>query len=148
MLTMPVDRITILLEQAAEIELPPSDDTAESEAEGESDGLDTALADDPAYRELTDALEGLTLPEVYELLAVAILGESDDAEGAWEQAVQEAQTIPAADALDELASVLVLTDAVEIGLDRLGYTLDEDDEIDSVDDEEEAESIDEGEAET
>lgn len=151
MLIMPIDRITILLEQASEVEIPALDDAAQGEAATEADDagdtLEDTLADTPAYRELAEALEGLTLPEVYELLAVAIMGESDnaeDAEDAWELAVQEAQSIAVEDAVDELASALVLTDTVEIGLGRLGYRLGEDDEVD---DEEEGEGEEEDESE-
>lgn len=143
MLIMPLDKVTILLEQASGVEISPLDEVSENEAADEGDdaseGLEEAVAASPAYRALAETLRDLSPLEVYELLAVAIMGEADDAEDSWKLAVQRAQAVAAEDAVDELARILVLTDAIEIGLDRLGYSLEEDDEVEGVDAEDEAE---------
>jgi hypothetical protein len=125
MLTMQIDRITMLLEQASQVEFEQEDDAAETEAEmepeDENEDVEEDLAALPAYQELTVMLEGLTLEEVYQLLAVAVIGGSDDAEDSWDLAIERAQAVAAEDALAELARILIATDAIESGLGRLGY---------------------------
>ncbi len=122
MLIMPVQRVAILLEQAAAIdsdalEVAGAPDSA-------SGGLDEVLADSPDYHDLWEALQALTPQEVPELRALAAIGESDDPESEWDWALEQAQQVGAEEALGRLARILILTDAVESGLDRLGYDVD------------------------
>jgi hypothetical protein len=146
MLTVPIDRITMLLEQASQVGSEPAEETEETETEtGEAVAED--FADLPAYRELTAMLDEFTPAELYELLALAAIG-AEDAEQSWEAAVAQAQSVAADEAVAELARILVVTDAVENALDRLGYTVSEDDEDDEdEDDDEEDEDEDEDEEE-
>lgn len=144
MLSVPVDRITMLLEQASQVGSEP----AESEAETGEAETGEDFADLPAYRELTAMLDEFTPEELYELLALAAIGAGEIAEESWNEAVARAQSTAAEEAVAELARILVVTDAIENALDRLGYTVSEDDDEDEdEDDEDEDEDEDEEEDE-
>ncbi|HYM04471.1 MAG TPA: hypothetical protein VET85_16070 [Stellaceae bacterium] len=129
MLTMPISRISVLLEQASEVEIAPEGEAPEGEemirAEDESDIRKDDLADAPSFRKLTPLLGGLTSAEVEGLLAVALIGDSDSADMSWDTAVRRAQSLADGDAPNELLHYLVLTDAIDVGLGRLGYRLNE-----------------------
>jgi len=131
MLSVPVDRITMLLEQASQVGSEPAENEAET---GEATAED--FADLPAYRELTAMLDEFTPEELYELLALAAIGAGEIAEEAWDEAVTRAQATAAEEAVAELARILVVTDAIENALDRLGYTVSEDGDDDDDDDDE------------
>ena len=141
MLSVPVDRITMLLEQASQVGSEP----AESEAETGEAETGEDFADLPAYRELTAMLDEFTPEELYELLALAAIGAGEIAEESWNEAMARAQSTAAEEAVAELARILVVTDAIENALDRLGYTVSEDDDDD--DDEEDEDDDDEDEEE-
>lgn len=147
MLTMPIDRITMLLEQASLVGSASAEDSEESETETvdetESGGAVEEFADLPGYRELTVMLGDLTAEEVYELLALAAIGSGELADDSWEGAIAQAQSVAADEAVSELARVLVATDAIENALDRLGYSLLDEDEDDEDEDDEEEEDEDE-----
>ncbi|HXP75067.1 MAG TPA: DUF3775 domain-containing protein [Stellaceae bacterium] len=136
MLTIPIDRITILLEQASGVGITPDDDASGSA----SDDVEATLPDTPALRALMAMLDELTPEEVYDLLAVADIGDSDDAEASWNPALERAQSVAAEEAVAELVRVLVLTDAIENGLDRLGYALDDDGDAEGPDEDEDGEA--------
>lgn len=132
MLTIPSERIALLLERASEVWNIPARNVSEDEPRRQTKGVTSelieGLAETPAYRELTVMVEELDPEEIYELLALAAIGDSDDLEEAWEIAVQHAETIAIEDAASELARLLVLTDSIETGLDRLEYFNDVEDE--------------------
>lgn len=120
MLVIPLDRITLLLNRASEVEIEGDDEvvadgaeTDESEAVGETD----------AYRALSSALDSLTEEEISELLALAAFGEQEDSEASWELVKQEVRSMDEKDALNELLRALVYTDAIETALGRLGLGL-------------------------
>ncbi|HUC19370.1 MAG TPA: DUF3775 domain-containing protein [Acetobacteraceae bacterium] len=152
MLSVPIDRIAMLLEQASQVGSDFEDEPDEIEDEGESEGTQISqdtedLADHPAYRELTAMLDEFTPGELYQLLALAAIGSGDVSEDAWDTAMARARSVSADEAIPELARILVATDAIENALDRLGYELsddepdddDEDDEDESEEDEDEDE---------
>lgn len=132
MLSVPVDRITMLLEQASQVGSEPAENEAET-----GEAVPEDFADLPAYRELTAMLDEFTPEELYELLALAAIGAGEIAEEAWDEAVTRAQATAAEEAVAELARILVVTDAIENALDRLGYTVSEDGDDDDEDDEDE-----------
>jgi Protein of unknown function (DUF3775) len=127
MLTIPFDKIAIILNQASDVE--PADVVAAEVAaafEGANDERsEDALAGTPGRQALVETLEGLTTEEVYELLALAELAAFDRDTDSWNAAVQRAQAITTEDAIDRLLRSLVLSDAIEVGLDRLGYDVPE-----------------------
>ncbi len=154
MLSVPIDRIAMLLEQASQVGSDFGDEPDETEDEGESEGTQISadaedLADHPAYRELTVMLDEFTPEELHQLLALAAIGTGDVNEDSWDMAMARAQSVAADEAIPELARILVVTDAIENALDRLGYELsddepedDEDDDDDEDDEDEEDESED------
>lgn len=132
MLTIPIDRITRLLKQASQIWSFPEYDTGGSVAAALAAragcDFEQALADTAAYRELAAMLNKLTPEEVRELLTVAAIGAADESDDeSWAVTLRDARLVPTEEALSRLARLLVLTDAVENGLDRLGYVDDLDD---------------------
>ena len=132
MLIMPIERVAVLLQRAATVESEALDSDTGDLSEGLEDELDQMTLESGGYRALRDTLEAFTPDELQELLALAALGEDDEAEISWDEALEKAQAIAAEDALDELARILILTDAIETGLDRLGYDLDEEDAADEL----------------
>lgn len=150
MLTIAIDRIDDLLDQASDVELDPDSD--------EQSDLAEMLADDPAYRRLAETLAGLTTEELYELLALSVLARSDAAADEWPAVLAEARSMPGETLRDEIARALLLSDEIETALERLGlsvpdeeaaadeeYEVEEDDDDD--DDEEQADEEEEGDEE-
>jgi hypothetical protein len=121
MLTMPIDRITILLEKVPDIDFAADEEALDEELDQADEDLQAALEATPAYRELVEALDEFTPEEARELLALAFFG-SGDAEDAME-AIEQARAVAEEEALPQLLRLLVLTDAIESGLERLGHRL-------------------------
>ncbi len=124
MLTIPIERITLILNRASEVEsagLVESEAQAETETEEADDESAVEAFAAPAQRSLIATLETLNRDELYELLALAEIAGFDGAPGSWESAMARAQVTAADDAIEQLARILVLSDAVEVGLERLGY---------------------------
>lgn len=138
MLTIPIERITLILDRASEVEpadLIESEVQAEAEIEETADKNMAEAFATPAQRSLITALETLNDDELYELLALAEMAGFEGSPGSWDSAVRRARLTAAEDAVDQLVRILVLSDAVEVGLDRLGYDLaDESDETDEGED--------------
>ncbi len=139
MLTISLDRLSDLLEKAAEIDLalPFSADEEETDATAaEEIAIDDAI-DDPAYQELLQSLGALPPGEQYELMALALLARGDAGPDEWEAMLEQARALRDVDLVDELARVMLLTDEIEMALDRLGIDLEIDDEESEEDAEEE-----------
>ena len=144
MLTIPIERITLILNGASAVELTDViESEVQAEAEAEETGDDSAeeAFATPAQRSLIAALQTLSPDELYELLALAEMAGFEGSPGAWDSAVQRAQTTAAEDTIERLVRILVLSDAVEVGLDRLGYDLSEDSAEESGDEDEDVEEI-------
>ncbi|MDE2230272.1 MAG: DUF3775 domain-containing protein [Alphaproteobacteria bacterium] len=124
MLTIPIDRIAVILGRASDVEpadVITGDVAAALESSSDRRTEEEFFGNAPARRALIDALESLTPDEIYELLALSEMAAFDGSAESWNSAVQRAQAIAADDAIDRLVHVLVLSDTVEVGLDRLGY---------------------------
>ena len=124
MVTIPIDRIALILDRASAVE--PADvilSEAQTEAEIEETGDNGGEAEfaTPAQQSLIEVLETLTQDELYELLALAEMAGFDGGQPTWPSAMARAQATAADDAVEHLVRILVLSDAVEVGLDRLGY---------------------------
>lgn len=120
MLVMPIDRIAVIIDQAADVD-SSFDDENETEAAEAADRAEEA--EESAEAVLAGMLDDLAPAEKYELLALTLFGESEDVDQSWATAVERAQAIDTDEALDKLARSLVMTNAIEIGLSRLGYSL-------------------------
>ena len=152
MLTISLDRLLDLLDKAAEVELPEAETTVAEDGVTEAAALDSEelaeiLADDPAYAELAAAVGRLTPDEADEILALALFARNAASLDEWQAVVEQARDIPDKDAADELLRTLLLTEELEIALERLGYLGDDDDGSDEENDEEEEEEDDEEEEE-
>jgi hypothetical protein len=124
MLTIPIERITLILDRASAVEPADvilSEAQAEAETEDTGDGSEEAEFATPAQQSLIEVLETLTQDELYELLALAEMAGFDGGSPSWQSALARAQATAADDAVEHLVRILVLSDAVEVGLDRLGY---------------------------
>ncbi|GEM_PF-5361340 len=146
MLTIPIERIALILDRASDVE--PADVIASEIAtdfgRGDDEESDQPLGDARARRRLVETLERLTSKEIYELLALAELADFDGPAASWDAAFQRALDMAAPDALSRLVHVLVLSDAIEVGLNRLGYGSDDDEAAGEAADRENAPEDDQG----
>ncbi len=136
MLTISLDRLSDLLDQAAEVDLVLADDDAPSA--GDDQIAVEGVVDDAAYQGLLQSLRALSPEERYELLALGLLGRSDAVPDDWGAMLERARATSDADVIDELASVILFTDEIETALDRLGVDIDAtvDEELEQEDEEE------------
>lgn len=133
MLTISLDRLLDLLDKAAEVELPEAETTVAEDGVTEAAALDSEvlaeiLADDPAYGELVTAVSRLTPDETDEILALALFARNAASLDEWQAVVEQARDIPDESAADELLRTLLLTEELEIALERLGYLGDDNDD--------------------
>jgi Protein of unknown function (DUF3775) len=142
MLTISLDRVMDLLDKAAEVELPDAEteidaDGITAELELDADELADILADDPAYGALLEAVSRLTPDETDEILALALFARNALSLDEWQSVLDQARELPDDSAVGELVCSLLLTDELEVALERLGYLSgDEDDEAELEEDEE------------
>jgi hypothetical protein len=127
MLTISLDRLFEVLDKASEVELAELAQTVTSGIDSVDD-LDRILIDDPAYREMTALLDSLGPDEIYELLALGFLARHAASLDEWQAMVEQARAVPDAAVYDELLRMLLLTDEIELALERLGYGGDDDDD--------------------
>jgi Protein of unknown function (DUF3775) len=149
MLTISLDRLIDLLDKAAEIDMPETahaEEGAQGRAAGGVEGLEELLADDPAYGNLVEALDQLTPEEANEVLALALLTRNDASLDEWPTMLEQARILPDEATASELLRLLLLTDELELALERLGYIADDEYEQSDEEEEEEGEE-DEGEEE-
>jgi Protein of unknown function (DUF3775) len=148
MLTISLDRVIDLLDKAAEIELPDAE--IETTADGiteeivlDAQELADILADDPAYGALLEAVSRLTPDETDEILALALFARNALSLDEWQSVLEQARELPDDSTVGELVRTLLLTDELEVALERLGYLSgDEGDEaeLDETEEEDEDES--------
>lgn len=146
MLTISLERLSDLLDKAAEVDLAEAvlleEDEDEIGGEPTSEALEPAT-DDPAYQEFVDLVEALSPEEISELLALGLLARNDAAPEEWQEMLDQARAVPEEDRLDEVVRMLLLTDEIEAALDRLGYGMDADQDEEEEDLDEEDEEADE-----
>lgn len=153
MLTISLDRVIDLLDKAAEVELPAAETEIAPDGVSEAIVLDAeeladVLANDPAYGALLEAVSRLTPDETDEILALALFARNAASLDEWQAVVEEARELPDDSAVGELMRTLLLTDELEVALERLGFLGgDEDDEADLDEDEESEEAEEDEESE-
>jgi hypothetical protein len=140
MLTISLERVADILGKAEEVELPVhAAPAAGAETTlGEADAIDELLADDPAYQALTTAVATLSPGEACDLLALALLARNSADLDEWQAMLEQAREVPEDEVVDQIVEILVLTDDIELALERLGYVV-EDEEEDEEEEEDEAE---------
>lgn len=147
MLTISLERVAELLDKAEEVELPEPAVPAEGAeaAVSEAQTVDELLAGDPAYQALTEAVAELTASEAYDLLALAILAQNSADLDEWQAVLEQAREVPEDEVADQVVEILVLTDDIELALERLGYGVEDQDEAE--DDTEDPDAEEDGEPE-
>ncbi|HXZ01845.1 MAG TPA: DUF3775 domain-containing protein [Stellaceae bacterium] len=135
MLTISLERMADLLGKAQKVEL--SEPIA---AEDAAETLEEACVigefpvDDPAYQALSSAVAALTPEEARDLLALAFLEQNSAELDEWQAMVEQAHEIPEEEVADQIVEILLLTNDIELALERLGYSVDdEDDAEDNID---------------
>jgi Protein of unknown function (DUF3775) len=90
MLTIPLEKLTYIIEKAREFDTEvPSDAEEGSNPADDEILLDTP--DNPTTQELRDAIDGLNIDEREELLALVWLGRGDYNAEKWSEALQQAR---------------------------------------------------------
>jgi hypothetical protein len=148
MLTISLDRIDDLLEQASELQIEVDFDGDDAAVVAvETANLAAVLADEPGYVRFAATLAALTTEEVYELLALSLLARSDASADEWPVILEEVRALPEESLRDRLARALLLGDDIETALERLGiFMVDEESEDEEEDEEdEEGSAVEDGE---
>jgi uncharacterized protein DUF3775 len=70
----------------------------------------------------------LALDEIYELLALGFLARNAATLDEWQAMIEQARAVPEEDLFDELIQMLLLTDEIELALERLGYGVEDGDD--------------------
>jgi hypothetical protein len=128
MLTIPLEKLTYIIEKAREFdaEVPADDgDSGSNPADdGESDILlDTP--DNPTLQELRDVIEGLNTDEQEELLALTWIGRGDFDKDDWRKAMAQARKSRTSSEADYLIGTPLLADYLEEAVAALGLSLEE-----------------------
>jgi len=128
MLTIPLDKLTYIIEKAREFdaEVPTDADEAGSNAVDDDEReilLDTP--DNPTLQELHDAIDGLNIDEQEELLALIWIGRGDFARDEWPAAMAQARESRTGAEADYLIGTPLLADYLEEGVATLGLSLED-----------------------
>ncbi|HWB49114.1 MAG TPA: DUF3775 domain-containing protein [Stellaceae bacterium] len=132
MLKIPLDRLAYIVEKAREFdaETAPVDSASGSNPSDDKDvGILEATGDNPTEEELATALNDLDDEQRIEVLALMWLGRGDFDRNEWREALAQAREVHDEHETGYLIGTPLLADYLEIGLDLLGYSL-EDDEKD------------------
>lgn len=136
MLIISIERVVDLLNKAQRVELPELitlEDSAEPPLEA-ADAIDELPADDPAYQALTSTVAALTPGEAYDLLALAFLEQNSAALDEWQAMIEQAREIPEEDVADQIVETLLLTNDIELALERLGYIAGDEEDAEAAED--------------
>ena len=128
MLAIPLEKLAYIITKAREfdVEVPPVDEDSGSNPSDDAEwDVLQAGADNPAYQELVDAINGLGDPERIELLALTWLGRGDYTKDEWREALAEAGRIHDDKETQYLIGTPLLADYLEEGLSQLGYSLED-----------------------
>lgn len=128
MLATPLEKLAFIIEKAREFDAETAPTGSES-GSNPSDDRDVAIleaaADNPTEEELSAALNTLDDEQRVELLALMWLGRGDFDRGEWRAALAQAREVHDENETDYLVGTPLLADYLEIGLDLLGYSLED-----------------------
>ena len=128
MLTIPLEKLTYIIEKAREFdaEVPAdADDTGSNPADDGESGILFDTPDNPTKEELKDAIAGLNTDEQEELLALIWVGRGDFTAKEWPAAMQLARESRTASEADYLIGTPLLADFLEEAVSALGLSLEE-----------------------
>jgi hypothetical protein len=127
MLQTPLEQLAYIIEKAREFDA----ETAVESASGSNPSDDNGVAileetgDNPTEQELAAALESLDDDQRIEVLALMWMGRGDFDREEWRDALAQAREIHNEKETGYLIGTPLLADYLEIGLDLLGYSLED-----------------------
>lgn len=129
MLQTPLEQLVYIIEKAREFdaETAPVDEASGSNPSDDNDvAILEATADNSTEQELTAALNSLDDDQRIELLALMWVGRGDFDRDEWRDALAQARDVHNDLETSYLIGTPLLADYLEIALDRLGYSLEDD----------------------
>lgn len=128
MLKTPLEQLAYIVEKAREFDAetaPVDSDTGSNPSDDNDVSILEASGDNPTEQELAAALESLDDEQRIELLALMWLGRGDFEREEWKEALAQARGVHNEHETDYLIGTPLLADYLEIGLDVLGYSLED-----------------------
>lgn len=128
MLTISPEKVCYIIVKAREYDAksdPVETDQSLGPADEEDRELLGAYSDDATYQELRGAIELLNEDELVELLALDWLGRGDEGKETWGEYITEARQSLNERTVSYLLGTPLLSDYLEEGLTRLGYSVEE-----------------------
>ena len=127
MLTIPLEKLAYIIEKAREFDAQVPSDAEEGSNAADDDEREILLdtPDNPTEQELRDAIDGLSIPERQELLALMWLGRGDYDAESWSEALQQARQTQSASETAYLLGTPLLGDYIEEGVAALGLSLED-----------------------
>jgi len=126
MLQIPLEQLAYIIEKAREFdaETAPVDNASGSNPSDDKNvGVLEATEDNPTEQELEAGLDALDDEQQIEVLALMWLGRGDFGREEWDDAVAQARKVRNENETAYLIGTPLLADYLEIGLDLLGYSL-------------------------
>jgi len=128
MLKTPLDQLAYIIEKAREFDAetaPVDSDSGSNPSDDKDVSILEDTGDNPTRQELAAALNGLDDEQRIELLALMWVGRGDFDREEWRAALVQARDIHNESETDYLIGTPLLADYLEVGLDVLGYSLDD-----------------------
>lgn len=128
MLATPLETLAYIIVKAREYDAetqPVDEDSGSNPADDAVRDVLEDTPDNPTYRELVDAIDGLSEAQRIELLALAWLGRGDYAKEEWHAALREARRLHDGKETAYLVGTPLLASFLEEGLSQLGYAIDD-----------------------
>lgn len=128
MLKTPLEQLAYIVEKSREFdaETPPTDADSGSNPSDDGDvAILEATGDNPTEEELAAALDALNDEQRIEILALMWLGRGDFDRDEWSDALAQAREVHNEKETGYLIGTPLLADYLEIGLDLLGYSLED-----------------------
>ena len=132
MLQTPLEQLAYIVEKAREFDAetaPVDTDSGSNPSDDRDVAIQEATDDNPTGQELAAALDALDDEQRIEVLALMWIGRGDFSRDEWREALAQAREVHNEKETDYLVGTPLLADYLEIGLDLLGYSL-EDEEKD------------------
>jgi hypothetical protein len=132
MLQTPLEQLAYIVEKAREFDAetaPVDTDSGSNPSDDRDVAILEATDDNPTGQELAAALDALDDEQRIEVLALMWIGRGDFSRDEWREALAQAREVHNEKETDYLVGTPLLADYLEIGLDLLGYSL-EDEEKD------------------